>query len=81
MDPGSRSRCSLGRDDNSVIAGLDPAIHLLIKTLVKWMDARVKPAHDDWRTSYASPCVSNIAALMASAAFLPAQTTNWNAGK
>jgi hypothetical protein len=25
-----------------VIAGLDPAIHLL-----EWMDARVKPAHDD----------------------------------
>src|SRR5437879_6003751 len=30
--------------------------------------------------SYASPSVSNIAALMASAAVLPAQTTNWNAG-
>src|SRR5947208_10101998 len=29
---------------------------------------------------YASPSVSNIAALMASAALLPAQTTNWNAG-
>ena len=29
---------------------------------------------------YASPSVSNIAALMASAAVLPAQTTNWNAG-
>ena len=28
----------------------------------------------------ASPAVSNIAALMASAADLPAQTTNWNAG-
>jgi hypothetical protein len=27
-----------------VIAGLDPAIHLSAKT----MDARVKPAHDDW---------------------------------
>jgi hypothetical protein len=27
-----------------VIAGLDPAIHLLSKT----MDARVEPAHDDW---------------------------------
>jgi len=37
-----------------------------------------------WRQSsvpkfYASPIVSNIAALMASAADLPAQTTNWNA--
>ena len=37
-----------------------------------------------WRRSsvrkfYASPIVSNIAALMASAADLPAQTTNWNA--
>jgi hypothetical protein len=29
-----------------VIAGLDPAIHLLRKTLSKRMDARVKPAHD-----------------------------------
>ena len=32
------------------------------------------------RNSYASPSVSNIAALIASAADLPAQTTNWNAG-
>jgi hypothetical protein len=30
-----------------VIAGLDPAIHPLRKTLAKVMDARVKPAHDD----------------------------------
>ncbi len=30
--------------------------------------------------AYASPSVSNIAALIASAALLPAQTTNWNAG-
>ena len=30
--------------------------------------------------TYASPSVSNIAALIASAAVLPAQTTNWNAG-
>jgi hypothetical protein len=29
-----------------VIAGLDPAIHPLRKTLAKRMDARVKPAHD-----------------------------------
>ncbi len=32
------------------------------------------------RTNYASPAVSNIAALIASGAVLPAQTTNWNAG-
>jgi hypothetical protein len=30
---------------------------------------------------YASPAVSNIAAFIASCADLPAQTTNWNAGK
>src|SRR4051794_714404 len=30
----------------SVMAGLDPAIHPLRKILPKWMDARVKPAHD-----------------------------------
>ena len=30
---------------------------------------------------YASPSVSNIAALSASAVDLPAHTTNWNAGK
>jgi hypothetical protein len=29
-----------------VIAGLDPAIHPLRKSLAKMMDARVKPAHD-----------------------------------
>jgi hypothetical protein len=29
---------------------------------------------------YASPSVSNIAALIASLALFPAQTTNWNAG-
>jgi hypothetical protein len=30
-----------------VIAGLDPAIHLLRKTLLRgWMDARVKPGDD-----------------------------------
>jgi hypothetical protein len=31
---------------------------------------------DDGKRPYASPAVSNIAALMASAAVLPAQTTN-----
>jgi len=30
--------------------------------------------------AYASPSVSNIAALIASSADLPAHTTNWNAG-
>jgi hypothetical protein len=37
-------------------------------------DARIREA------PYASPSVSNIAALMASADVLPAQTTNWKAG-
>jgi hypothetical protein len=33
---------------SSVIAGLDPAIHLpLQKILAKAMDARVKPGHDE----------------------------------
>jgi hypothetical protein len=32
------------------------------------------------KRAYASPSVSNIAALIASAAVFPAQTTNWNAG-
>ncbi len=31
--------------------------------------------------TYASPTVSNIAASIASVVDLPAQTTNWNAGK
>jgi hypothetical protein len=30
-----------------VIAGLDPAIHHLKTSLEFWMDARVKPAHDE----------------------------------
>ena len=30
----------------AVIAGLDPAIHPLRKTLAKLMDTRVKPAYD-----------------------------------
>jgi hypothetical protein len=29
------------------MAGLDPAIHLLEKSLAKMMDARVKPAHGE----------------------------------
>jgi hypothetical protein len=30
-----------------VIAGLDPAIHLLREALAKSMDARVEPGHDE----------------------------------
>jgi hypothetical protein len=30
-----------------VVAGLDPAIHLLRKILMKMMDTRVKPAYDN----------------------------------
>jgi len=41
-------------------------------TLVVWRQSSA-------RISYASPAVSNIAASMASAADLPAHTTNWNA--
>jgi hypothetical protein len=38
--------CSISPAE-SVIAGLDPAIHLLCQdSLAKRMDARVKPAHD-----------------------------------
>jgi hypothetical protein len=40
-------RHSSCRFADSVIAGLDPAIHSLRKTLAKVMDARVKPAHDE----------------------------------
>ncbi len=39
----------------------------------------VAPLGDAPSCGYASPMVSNIAALMASLAVLPAQTTNWNA--
>jgi hypothetical protein len=36
-----------------VVAGLDPAIHLLRKNfLQRWMDARVKPGHDGWVCSH-----------------------------
>jgi hypothetical protein len=76
------------------MAGLVPAIHAFpLFTLSKNVDARDKPGHDGGenmlslvqtcslrKPPYASPSVSNIAALMASAAVLPAQTTNWNAG-
>jgi hypothetical protein len=35
---------------HSVIAGLDPAIHLLRKMILRrMMDARVKPGHDECR--------------------------------
>jgi hypothetical protein len=42
--PGLRPKGGASRNDHQehVIAGLDPAIH------PKKMDARVKPAHDDW---------------------------------
>jgi hypothetical protein len=32
-----------------VIAGLDPAIHRIELSQCFWMDARVKPAHDEQR--------------------------------
>jgi hypothetical protein len=34
------------------MAGLDPAIHFLRKIFAKGMDARVKPAHDEWYVRY-----------------------------
>ncbi|QWG15963.1 hypothetical protein KMZ29_21745 [Bradyrhizobium sediminis] len=37
----------LSPDPSAVIAGLDPAIHHLEKTVLLLMDARVKPAHDE----------------------------------
>jgi hypothetical protein len=77
MDP-----CFCSNDIITVVAGLDPAIHLSRKSLCGQINARVEPGHDERGStrSYASPSVSNIAALMASAVVLPAQTTNWNAG-
>jgi hypothetical protein len=36
---------AVGSDLSAVIAGLDPAIHLLNEAFFS-MDARVKPAHD-----------------------------------
>ena len=75
------------------MAGLVPAIHAFPLFIVsKNVDARDKPGHDGGeirrrslkrfaaQTAYAWPSVSNIAAVMASVALLPAQTTNWNAG-
>ena len=72
------------------MAGLGPATHFLSGE--EDMDARNKAGQDGgemnvnasgtqriWRR-YASPSVSNIAALIASAADLPAQTTNCSAG-
>ncbi len=64
------------------MAGLDPAIYQDREAAFRWeMDARVKPAHDERAQAYASPSVSNSAAAMASWVDLPAQTTNWKAGK
>jgi hypothetical protein len=45
MGPGVR------RDDILVIAGLDPAIHPFRRLLRRWMDTRVKPAHDAVRAA------------------------------
>jgi hypothetical protein len=55
------------------------------------MDCRVKPGNDSGEAAFsfgrligkaqASPEVSNMAASSAARAGLPAQTTNWNAGK
>jgi hypothetical protein len=42
------------RAASSVIAGLDPAIHLLRMNLSKTMDTRVKPAYDDVHLTF--PC-------------------------
>ena len=39
-------------DPSTVIAGLDPAIHPFNESLFP-MDARVKPAHDESRTTAA----------------------------
>jgi hypothetical protein len=36
-----------------VIAGLDPAIHRAKRSFEIWMDARVKPAHDDLKSGSA----------------------------
>jgi hypothetical protein len=37
----------VGAIRQAVIAGLDPAIHRAKRISDVWMDARVKPAHDD----------------------------------
>ena len=65
-----------------VIAGFDPAIYPFRKTLFsRWMPGSSPGmTTEKSKAPYASPSVSNIAALMASVADLPAQTTNWNAG-
>jgi hypothetical protein len=43
------------------MAGLDPAIHLLRKTHVKMMDARVKPAHDERIVFVTAPALQRTA--------------------
>ena len=40
----------------SVIAGFDPAIHRAEAQFDSWMDARVKPAHDEWMIWRMTPC-------------------------
>src|SRR6266852_6278628 len=50
----------------SVIAGLDPAIHLLRKMILRrLMDARVKPGHDECRHLEFQTRVSDLAAQCA----------------
>jgi hypothetical protein len=44
----STSTASRPGHETFVIAGLDAAIHPLRKILAKKMDARVKPAHDEF---------------------------------
>src|SRR5947209_16009806 len=55
--PQSRDRTK----HRTVMAGLDPAIHLLRTTLLKRMDARVKPAHDERIVLVTAPALQRIA--------------------
>jgi hypothetical protein len=56
VTPGQQARSAVFAPDLAVIAGLDPAIHPLQRTLAKGMDARVKPAHDErWGYGRAEP--------------------------
>ncbi len=72
-----------------VMAGLVPAISINRAPSFANRYHRDKPGNDtdeglylaDKKSAYASPAVSNIAALMASFALFPAQTTNCSAGK
>src|SRR5262249_55194155 len=64
-----------------VIAGLDPAIHRRKKLFLDFRWMRGSSPRMTSGPNYASPSVSNIDALIASASVLPAHTTNWNDGK